>query len=153
MTSDVYNEVRAIAIAQIASLEAVCERIERPLQGRQMVWRTVGSGPTLVLLHGGHGCWLHWARVIPELSARFTLYMPDMPGYGESTLTPSEGFHELVTQLQLSLDALVGAQTSVLLAGFSFGALDSAANVVCPRLPRHGSGCGVAWADWTGSVD
>lgn len=126
MASEVQNEVRAIACAQIAALESVCERIAQPFLGHHMVWRRVGSGPPLVLLHGGHGSWLHWARVIPELSSRFSLWMPDMPGYGETTLTPTGGLTELVAQLRQSLDALLGAHTPVLLGGFSFGGLVSA---------------------------
>lgn len=123
MSSNTPNPDRSVAEAQIAGLDAVCERIALPLQGQHVVWRKVGSGRPLVLLHGGHGCWLHWARMIPDLSAHFTLYLPDLPGYGESTLEPSDGLHALVNQLQASLDALVGAQTQVLLAGFSFGGL------------------------------
>lgn len=91
-----------------------------------MVWRRVGSGPPLVLLHGGHGSWLHWARVISELSSSFCLWMPDMPGYGETTLTPTGGLSELVAQLWRGLDGLLGAHRPILLAGFSFGGLVSA---------------------------
>jgi pimeloyl-ACP methyl ester carboxylesterase len=119
----VQAEARAAACAQIAALESVCERLAQPLLGQHLVWRRVGHGPPLVLLHGGHGCWLHWARVIPELATRFSLWMPDMPGYGESTLTPTGGLLELVAQLRQGLDALLGAHTPILLAGFSFGGL------------------------------
>lgn len=117
---------RAAACAQIEALESACERITQPVLGHHMVWRRVGSGPPLVLLHGGHGSWLHWARLIPELSPRFSLWMPDMPGYGETTLTPTGGLTELVDQLRQSLDAVLGAHTPVLLGGFSFGGLVSA---------------------------
>ena len=120
------SDVRAAAFAQIAALESACERISQPILGHHMVWRRLGSGPDLVLLHGGHGSWLHWARVIPELSSRFSLWMPDLPGYGETTLTPTGGLAELVAQLRQSLDALLGDHTPILLAGFSFGGLVSA---------------------------
>ena len=126
MASEAQNEARVIACAQIAAMESVCERIAQPVLGHHIVWRRVGSGPPLVLLHGGHGSWLHWARVIPELSSGFSLWMPDMPGYGESTLTPTGGLTELVAQLRQSLDALLGAHTPILLGGFSFGGLVSA---------------------------
>ena len=125
MVSEVHINVRVIAQAQIAALEDKCERIEQTIFGRQMVWRRVGQGPPLVLLHGGHGCWLHWARVIPELSLTYSLWIPDMPGYGESTLTPLGGIDDLVTQLQKGLDALMGEQTNIRIAGFSFGGLVS----------------------------
>lgn len=120
------REVRAAACAQIAALESACERIKQPVLGHHIVWRRVGSGPPLVLLHGGHGSWLHWARVMPALSSSFSLWMPDMPGYGDSTLTPTQGLDELVTQLRQGLDALLGARTPILLCGFSFGGLVSA---------------------------
>lgn len=126
LTREVQGDARAAACAQIAALESACERISQPILGHHVVWRRVGSGPPLVLLHGGHGSWLHWARVIPELSSSFNLWMPDMPGYGESTLTPSGGLTELVAQLRQSLDALLGAHTPILLGGFSFGGLVSA---------------------------
>lgn len=126
LTSEAQGSVRAAACAQIAALEAACECIKQPILGHHVVWRRVGSGPPLVLLHGGHGSWLHWARVIPELSSSFSLWMPDMPGYGETTLTPSGGLTELVAQLRQGLDALLGAHTPILLGGFSFGGLVSA---------------------------
>lgn len=117
-------------MAQIMALEGHCERIVQPILGQHMVWRTVGQGPHLVLLHGGHGCWLHWARVIPELSSHFTLWLPDMPGFGESNLCPTpgspQGLNELVSQLRHSLDGLLGARTPIRLAGFSFGGLVAA---------------------------
>lgn len=126
MTSPSLFDLRATACEQIAALDSACERIAQPIRGQQMVWHRVGQGKPLVLLHGGHGSWLHWARVIPELSSHFSLWLPDMPGYGESTLTPTGGLDELVVQLQQSLDALLGADTPILLGGFSFGGLVSA---------------------------
>lgn len=126
MTSPSLFDLRTTACEQIAALDSACERIAQPIQGQQMVWHRVGQGKPLVLLHGGHGSWLHWARVIPELSSHFSLWLPDMPGYGESTLTPTGGLDELVAQLRLSLDALLGADTPILLGGFSFGGLVSA---------------------------
>lgn len=126
LNREVQGDVRANACAQIATLESACERITQPVAGHHVVWHRVGSGPPLVLLHGGHGSWLHWARVIPELSSCFNLWMPDMPGYGETTLTPGRGLTELVAQLRQSLDGLLGAHTPILLGGFSFGGLVSA---------------------------
>lgn len=115
-------------MAQIAALEANGERIVHPISDQHIVWRKMGKGPPLVLLHGGLGSWLHWAHVMPELAASYTLWMPDMPGFGETTLnpTPEGGLDELVNTLQQSLDALLGAYTPVLLAGFSFGGLVAA---------------------------
>lgn len=46
----------------VARLEAGAERVDVAYLGRQVRWRRWGSGPALVLLHGGHGNWMHWVR-------------------------------------------------------------------------------------------
>jgi 2-hydroxy-6-oxonona-2,4-dienedioate hydrolase len=113
-------------LASLTALEAHCERVEQHLTTGSLVWRRMGNGPPLLLLHGGHGNWLHWARTLPELSQYFTLWLPDMPGYGESTVTPQDGIDSLVDMLHQGLDQLIGAGSEVLLAGFSFGGLVAA---------------------------
>lgn len=130
MVPEFHDNIRDTALEQIRSLQLNCERIVQPILGHEMVWRRTGRGAPLVLLHGGHGCWLHWARVISELSSSFTLWLPDMPGFGESSLSPTpgspQGLQELVSLLQQSLDTLLGAGTPIRLAGFSFGGLVAA---------------------------
>lgn len=46
------------------------------------------SGPPFVLLHGGSGRWQHYEAVIPDLIARFHLYLPDLRGHGKSGRVP-----------------------------------------------------------------
>ena len=99
-------------------------------QGKTVAWRQFGSAvasaPPLVLLHGGHGNWQHWARNIEALATRFTVWAPDMPGYGESDTPPEPTMPSLVNLLQATLDQLLGAATPIRLAGFSFGGLVAA---------------------------
>ncbi len=45
-------------------LDAAATRQETQLGTGRMVWRSWGSGPALVLLHGGSGSWRHWVRNI-----------------------------------------------------------------------------------------
>ncbi|HYD99493.1 MAG TPA: alpha/beta hydrolase, partial [Alphaproteobacteria bacterium] len=45
---------------------------------------TGGAGPPLLLLHGYPQTRADWHRVAPALAARFTLVLPDLPGYGDS---------------------------------------------------------------------
>jgi 2-hydroxy-6-oxonona-2,4-dienedioate hydrolase len=68
--------------SRIAALDVTAHRVE----SGGIVWRRWGQGPDLVLLHGGSGSWLHWLRVIPLLAGRFTLWVADLPGMGDSPL-------------------------------------------------------------------
>ena len=88
--------------------------------------RVTGAGDPLVLLHGGMGSWNHWTRNIEALSARFTLYLLDMPGYGDSPTvakaTPADDYVELVAPAV----AEIARAQPIRLAGFSFGAVVAA---------------------------
>jgi haloalkane dehalogenase len=50
----------------------------------RIAYRRVGSGPDLVLLHGYPVHGLTWRKVLPELSRRFTCWIPDLPGLGRT---------------------------------------------------------------------
>lgn len=106
------------ALAHLATLHQV------PVPGTRVCWRTFGAGPALVLLHGGHGSWMHWVRNIGALAQRFTVWVADLPGYGDSDDVPPPGdLAALVRATVQSLDAVVGATTPIRLVGFSFGGL------------------------------
>jgi pimeloyl-ACP methyl ester carboxylesterase len=109
-------------LALIAHLERIAERHLVEHEGRILCWRAFGAGAPLVLLHGGHGSWLHWARNIEALSASHRVLVPDMPGYGDSDALPAgSGYGGIVDALGASLDKIFGAGAAFGLAGFSFG--------------------------------
>jgi pimeloyl-ACP methyl ester carboxylesterase len=102
--------------------------------GRRVRWRRFGGDdtqPPLVLLHGGHGSWMHWLRNIEALATARTLWVPDLPGFNDSDTPPppSGGQAALdpsLDALAATLDSLVGAGTPIDLGGFSFGGLVAA---------------------------
>lgn len=106
----------------VADLAATAREIRTPCGSGSMLWRCWGSGPALVLLHGGHGSWTHWIRSIAPLATRFTVIAPDMPGYGDSAMPPqpysAESLAEILSQ---GLDQVVAPPARFQLAGFSFG--------------------------------
>jgi len=111
-------------VAQIAALERQAVRHRVAVPHAQVAWRRFGQGPHLVLLHGGHGSWLHWVRNIEALARHYTLWVPDLPGYGESSVAlPAGDLAALVRATAASLDVLIGSGTPIRLAGFSFGGL------------------------------
>lgn len=100
--------------------------------GCEIAWHRYGEAATtatpLVLLHGGHGSHLHWARNVEALSAERAVWVPDMPGFGQSADLGTDPhdpqrLERLLDALEASLDVLC---TPVALAGFSFGGLVAA---------------------------
>lgn len=54
------------------------------LHGYQVSYRSTGSGPVLVLLHGIAGTSASWEQVMPRLGERYTVIAPDLLGHGDS---------------------------------------------------------------------
>jgi pimeloyl-ACP methyl ester carboxylesterase len=54
------------------------------LHGHRVFYRSAGSGPVLVLVHGITSTSATWANVLPSLAERFTVIAPDLLGHGES---------------------------------------------------------------------
>lgn len=61
-----------------------CETFLMPQDdGAELLVRTVGSGPALVLLHGWSMSGAFWARQLP-LAEKYTLVLPDLRSHGDS---------------------------------------------------------------------
>jgi len=54
------------------------------LHGHPVSYRTAGSGPVLLLIHGITGSSVTWGEVLPALAERFTVIAPDLLGHGSS---------------------------------------------------------------------
>ncbi len=86
------------------------------LHGHEVIYRTVGSGPPVVLIHGMVNSSRHWKRVALELADRYTVIAPDLIGHGDSA-TPrgdySIGAHaaairDLLSSLGIRSATMVG---------------------------------------------
>jgi pimeloyl-ACP methyl ester carboxylesterase len=54
------------------------------IHGHRVGYRTAGSGPVIVLVHGMAGSSATWRFVMPTLAERFTVVAPDLVGHGGS---------------------------------------------------------------------
>lgn len=118
--------------------------------GLQIAYERVGSGPTLVLLHGyvGDGP-TTWRQQLDGLSDEFTVVAWDAPGAGRSSDPPDEfGIDGYADCLAGFLQTL-GLENACLV-GLSFGSI-----VALAHQRRHASSALVlasAYAGWAGSL-
>jgi pimeloyl-ACP methyl ester carboxylesterase len=116
-------------IADAETAQALLERLDRtarhwetPCGDGTMVWRGWGSGPAVLLVHGGAGSWRHWVRNLAALSHGHTVIAPDLPGLGDSARAPDPISAESVAALVgQGLDEVIGSDAPVHVAGFSYG--------------------------------
>lgn len=78
--------------------------------------------PTLLLLHGFGGDVHHWLQVAPLLARHFRLFIPDLPGYGDTPL-PKNAAGNMESQAQRVLNFMdeVGLKHCIV-GGNSMGA-------------------------------
>ena len=106
----------------IAEVASQAQRLTTPCADGELVWHCWGSGPPMVLLHGGTGSWTHWIRNVLPLSSGYTVMVPDMPGFGDSASPPKgSGVPAIAAIVADGIARLAGGQ--VQLVGFSFGGL------------------------------
>jgi pimeloyl-ACP methyl ester carboxylesterase len=92
--------------------------------GTHVGFDRVGQGPPLLLVHGGTADSSRWGPVIPTLSTRFTLLIPDRRGRGlskEEASTPY-GLEREAEDLLAIVESVPGGGT-VRVFAHSFGAL------------------------------
>jgi pimeloyl-ACP methyl ester carboxylesterase len=83
---------------------------------------TAGSGPALLLVHGGMGWMDNWALLWDELTARFTVTAMDRRGRGTSGDGPSYGLDLEYADVAAVASALSGEQGGpVDVVGHSYG--------------------------------
>ena len=95
---------------------AAFEAHEVDLHGHRAVYRTVGSGPTVVLIHGMINSSRHWEAVAQRLAGSYRVIAPDLIGHGDAA-TPrgdySLGAHaasirDLLTTIGVERATIVG---------------------------------------------
>lgn len=119
---------------EAARLERTARILRTGGPGEQIIWRSWGEGPPLVLFHGGHGSWLHWLRNIPGLSRNHRLIVADLPGFGDSDPLAESTREALCDRLAQGLDEL-DLPPKYHLGGFSFGCIPAC--FLLPKIARR----------------
>jgi pimeloyl-ACP methyl ester carboxylesterase len=91
----------------------------------ELAYRVVGSGPPLLMVHGYPLSGLTYRHIAPGLSDRFTCYIPDLPGAGETRWTErtdfrfaaqAETLRAFVDAMRLSSYAVIAHDTGATIA-------------------------------------
>ena len=109
----------------VDALDAQADHLRTPCGAGTMAWRRWGRGRPLVLLHGGGGSWVHWARNVPALAGGCEIWCPDLPTAGESAdpCPAPVGVEDIAAAVADGLDRLLPGPAAFDMAGFSFGGL------------------------------
>ena len=65
---------------------------------------TGGQGPPVLLLHGAPQSHVSWRLVAPKLASEYTVVVPDLRGYGDSSKPPDGQNHENYSKRAMALD-------------------------------------------------
>lgn len=66
-----------------SQLSHVAIRGDVLVRGHPTPYHRIGAGPPVVLLHGLAGSWRWWRRNVRALAAQHTVYLVNLPGFGE----------------------------------------------------------------------
>ena len=121
------------------------ERVEVSADGDDvdLHYRTGGSGPPLVFLHGIglDAATVSWRHALPALAEDRTVYAPDLPGHGESD-KPNRAYTTAyyLETVEAFLDAIDVEEPAM--AGLSMGGALALADRLWGILLRASVSCG-----------
>jgi len=72
--------------------------------GAEINLLTGGSGAPMLLIHGYPQNHVIWHKVAPKLAQQFTLVIPDLRGYGDSSKPPTDAEHLPYSKRAMALD-------------------------------------------------
>jgi pimeloyl-ACP methyl ester carboxylesterase len=90
--------------------------------GTRIAYEQRGEGPPLVLVHGTGIDHTYWDPAVPALEERFTLYIPDRRGRGQSGDTAPYSIRREIEDLVTMIESIPG---NAFLLSHSYGALCS----------------------------
>lgn len=103
-----YPELILRALASSARRSAGLERRTVEVGGHRIVYLDGGSGPPVVLLHGFGASKDIWDAVAAQLTPTYRVIVPDLPGFGESSVRETEHYdaESQAARVRAFLDAL-----------------------------------------------
>lgn len=98
--------------------------------------RSAGKGPPLLLLHGYPQTHVHWHRLAPMLTDRFTVLVADLRGYGASSIPQDAPHHDAFSKRAMAND-MVQMMDKLGHTGFHVGGHDRGGRVAYRMTLDH----------------
>ncbi len=99
---------------------------EIKIDDHKIVYLEGGKGPTILLLHGYTGSKDNWITFAPYLTKDYHVVIPDLPGYGESSMIEKDSYdlsnqmsrlHKFIQAIELKKFHIAGNSMGGLFAG------------------------------------
>lgn len=87
-----FPEKGLAAVTRLLARRAGLQLATVTVQGYRIPYYHGGSGPPLLLLHGFADSKMAFVQSAQWLAQRYTLYLPDLPGYGDTAREPSRSY-------------------------------------------------------------
>lgn len=109
-----------------ARSQAGLTKKEIKINDHNVIYLEGGKGPTILLLHGYTGNKDNWIKFAPYLTKDYHVVIPDIPGYGESSMIEQASYdlsnqmsrlHKFVQALELKKFHIVGNSMGGFFAG------------------------------------
>jgi pimeloyl-ACP methyl ester carboxylesterase len=85
----------------------------------KLFYRSIGSGPPLIILHGLFGQSDNWLTIARWIAERYTVFLPDMRNHGQSPHAPVHSYPAMSDDLSEFMEDL--SIVNRLLIGHSMG--------------------------------
>src|SRR5690349_20872340 len=114
--------------------------MQTTINGIRCFWSEAGSGPVLLLLHGGmaHSGWYQW--MVPRLAQSYRVITPDLRGHGRSEHSDDYSWAAYAADLEALLNLLAPGQPYYLAGQCSGGYLGLVLSVRGIRPPAAVAG-------------
>ena len=92
-TVDTVMQAEALPITTNAEFNRVFSHHTAEVNGVKIHYVMGGQGEPLLLVHGHPETWYAWRKIMPALAEHYTLIVPDLRGYGDSS-KPEMGYEK-----------------------------------------------------------
>lgn len=118
---DMFNSIKSFIFPSIESVSENFQTSKVQIDGLDINYVKTGQGRPLVFVHGWANNWEGWIPMISYLIDNYTLYLVDLPGFGDSGNLPEYSIDSASIYLARFIKSLPEKPVSVI--GMSMGSL------------------------------